>query len=645
MGTKILIVEDQFIEANDLRIILENAGHIVTGIANSYEQACTMLKKQRPDIALLDILLKGALNGIDLAHRLVKLNIPFIYLSANSNPSVLEQAKLTRPSGFLVKPFRALDVLTVLDIANYRHIHQTELLSKQESFISGMLSGLLRSQSNTETKLMRIARAFKPFIPFDFLFIDVDHMNPDLNNVFSLQRVGFDQFVTTTGAKLAIEYSLNSAQWSDWRKEKLFLDNVLLENEDEVKKARIHDDFLRDMTAKTGLKSRIFVPLPTSSGRQMSMRMYCREEQVYTAEHLELLTLLKATLATVIENISWSEVLENRTAAIPALEIPPPCATMSEGIIGSSPKLLRAMDLGTQVAASDMTVLVLGETGVGKEGFVQSIHRTSGRSKNRLVKINCAAIPSTLIESELFGHEKGAFTGAYDRRIGKFEQANGGTIFLDEIGDIPLEVQTKLLRVLQEKEFERIGGRTTIKVDVRVIAATNRDLYKDVVNGTFRMDLFYRLNVFPIVLPPLRERKDDIPLLVSHFLKSYANETQGTVKEFAGGVLERLNKYSWPGNIRELRHVVERSIILSPSNIILYVDIPEESLIQEEAISADPANFLTIEEVDRAHIISALKKCNGKVSGKGGAAEILNLPATTLNSKMKRLGISWKFIY
>jgi DNA-binding NtrC family response regulator len=644
MGSKILIVEDQFVEANDLKIILEGAGHEVTGVAKSYDHACVLLERVKPDIVLLDIYLKGKLTGIDLAIRLSSENIPFIYLSANSNESVLEAAKATRPWGFLVKPFRSKDVLVALDIAEYRHNNQMEVIHKQENLLTNILAGLLLDQSSVQDKLLRVAQAFKPYIPFDLIFIDVDMDSGDLDSLVCLKRTSFDEYVTSSGYQIIDEMKLDYDFYLDWRKRNSTLRNILLQNLDQVLEACKTDSFLTIMKNQSGAQARIIVPLLTEEGVRMSVRFYSKEPQIYTVEHLDLLKPLRTLLCMVIDNI-------RRQSVKGALETGKPKTGISdrvpqpEGIVGNSPKLLRALDQATQVANFDMTVLILGETGVGKEGLVKAIHQMSNRNKKPLIKVNCAAIPALLIESELFGHEKGAFTGAYDRRIGKFEQAQGGTIFLDEIGEIPLDTQTKLLRVLQEKELERIGGRATIKIDVRVIAATNRDLHKDIADGRFRMDLFYRINVFPIVLAPLRERKEDIPLLTEYFLEQHAINTRSEAKRLAPNVMQQLINYSWPGNIRELLHIIERNVVLSSSNIISRIDLPADILPAEAHDDLRNETFRTIEEVDRDHIILALRKCNGRVSGKGGAAEILNIPATTLNSKMKKLGISWKFIY
>lgn len=312
-------------------------------------------------------------------------------------------------------------------------------------------------------------------------------------------------------------------------------------------------------------------------------------------------------------------------------------------IIGQSESLKGIFHLIDQVAATDSTVLILGETGTGKELIARAIHNASPRSKELMVKINCAALPASLAESELFGHEKGSFTGAIDRRIGKFELAHNGTLFLDEIGELSLELQVKLLRALQEKEIERIGGKNVIKTNVRILAATNRNLLKEVENGNFRSDLFYRLNVFPISIPPLRERFEDIPHLTSHFVDRIAKKTGRNVNSISKSALNKLMAYPWPGNIRELEHLIERSILLAHGNILKDIHLPK--IDRSESINnGTEQKIKTIHENERDHILSILKRCNGKISGIGGAAEILNIPATTLNSKIKKFKIKREHI-
>jgi transcriptional regulator with GAF, ATPase, and Fis domain len=310
-------------------------------------------------------------------------------------------------------------------------------------------------------------------------------------------------------------------------------------------------------------------------------------------------------------------------------------------IIGSSPPMRAVFAEVRQVAPADTTVLILGETGTGKELIARALHRLSPRKARPLVKLNCAALPAQLIESELFGHEKGAFTGAIDRRIGKFEVASGSTLFLDEIGELPLELQSKLLRAIQEKEIERLGSNKVITCDVRIIAATNRDLGKEVRGGRFRADLYYRLSVFPLTLPPLRERKEDIPLLAMHFVDKYAHKLGRKITGIATGALKEMLSYEWPGNVREMEHVVERATLRATT-----ATLKEMNLVKKESTVSILNHLLTetpilktLDQVEREAILLALQHCQGKIRGKGGAAEILGVIPNTLDYRMKRLGI------
>lgn len=299
-------------------------------------------------------------------------------------------------------------------------------------------------------------------------------------------------------------------------------------------------------------------------------------------------------------------------------------------IIGSSEPMQKVYELMSLVAPTNATVLIMGETGTGKELIARGIHEASARRGQVMVKVNCAALPPNLIESELFGYERGAFTGALERRAGKFELADKGIIFLDEIGELPLGLQVKLLRMIQEREFERLGGKITIRVDVRIIAATNRDLLSETNAGRFRSDLFHRLNVFPILLPPLRERREDIPELAHYFLARYNKNHSGNVAGISAGAMRQLNTYDWPGNVRELENMIERSALLSGGEVLDKVYVPGRK---------KPA-ATTLVEVEKQHILEIIRRCRGKIAGKGGAAELLDIPASTLNSKMKKLGIT-----
>jgi transcriptional regulator with GAF, ATPase, and Fis domain len=302
--------------------------------------------------------------------------------------------------------------------------------------------------------------------------------------------------------------------------------------------------------------------------------------------------------------------------------------------VGSSDALQYVSFRVQQVAPTDATVLILGETGTGKGMAAHAIHELSARKDRPMITVNCAALPANLIESELFGREKGAFTGAHAKQVGRFEVANGGTIFLDEIGEMPLELQAKLLRVLQEGEFERLGSPRTIKVDARVIASTARDLKAEIRSNRFREDLFYRLNVFPITMPPLRMRRDDIPELVRYFVEKYARKIGRPIKSIPKAVTKSLQEYSWPGNVRELEHVIERAVITSTGTVLRLADAFEPGAVSPKE---EPVGDLAA--MERNHILKVLQNTRWKINGQGGAAAVLKLHPNTLRFRMKKLGI------
>lgn len=455
MNKKILVVEDQFVEANNLQEILQLAGYNVFPIARSVAAAIQIIERQKPDMVLVDIYLQGDRTGIDLALYLRERDIPFVFVSANSNQQILDAAKKTRPYGFLVKPFRQKDVLVMLDIAGYLHSQEKEAADRR-----------MRSDASG--------------------------------------KAAFD---------------------NDYRH-----------------------------------------------------------------------------------------------------------------IIGVSHNMAEVMNNVRIVGPTDTSVLILGESGTGKELIARAIHDCSLRREQPMVVINCGALPQNLIESDLFGHEKGAFTNAATRKTGKFELADKGTIFLDEIGELPLDAQVKMLRVLQEHEVEPIGGRLK-KVDVRIIAATNRNLEAEVAAGRFRLDLYYRLNVFPVEVPPLRERKADILSLANHFLKVFASRQARAIGEFSPRAVQQLLEYPWPGNVRELENLIERTVLLSKATVIDNVLLPKTQLAK-----TDVPIPKTMEENERDHILSVLEQCNWKLHGPGGAAGVLNINESTLRSRMKKLGIQKNYI-
>ena len=319
----------------------------------------------------------------------------------------------------------------------------------------------------------------------------------------------------------------------------------------------------------------------------------------------------------------------------------PPCtlepATSERAIVGTSDVLKYVLGRVGQVAATHATVLLLGEPGTGKELMAREIHRQSPRSNRKFVVVDCGALPPSLIESELFGRERGAFTGAHTSQAGRFELADGGTIFLDEIGDLPLGLQPKLLRVLQEGQFERLGSTRTVNIDVRVIAATNRDLVDDVCRGKFRQDLFYRLNVFPITLPALRERREDLPELTRHFCSRVARQMGKTIERIAPGTLQAFERYEWPGNIREFENVIQQGIILSRDGVLDLSDFSREP--PRRSMPSADHHLQSLIDVQRAHIRRALETTSWRIEGTSGAARILGLCASTLRTRMKKLGI------
>jgi transcriptional regulator with GAF, ATPase, and Fis domain len=364
------------------------------------------------------------------------------------------------------------------------------------------------------------------------------------------------------------------------------------------------------------------------------------QDEAFTQRHLSILEHCIAQISLTLDNLLAFEQLRQEKIY---LEEEIHTQHNFEEIVGTSSALREVLQKVSQVAPTNSTVLIQGETGTGKELIARAIHNLSPQKNRTLLKVNCAALSPQLIESELFGHEKGSFTGATEKRIGKFELADGGTIFLDEIGELPPELQAKILRVLQEKEIERIGGNHIIRVDIRIVAATNRDLLSEISAGNFRSDLFYRLNVFPINLPPLRERREDIPLLAMHFLQKFTKKIHKNIQGFSDASLEEMLGYNWPGNVRELEHFVERAVILSEDKT-LKIYIAQDGTHSTKGKSSDKARIKTLQELETEHILTVLRLCGGKIRGEDGAAVTLDIKPTTLESRMKKWGIKKEYI-
>lgn len=649
MKGKILIVEDEFIVASDLRMILEKAGHQICGIASSVPKALEIIQLKKPAWVFLDIQLSGKLTGIDLAWQLIEMEIPFIYVSANSNQSVLETAKATKPYGFLVKPFREKDVLVTLDIANYRHENNLGAKLIRELDLQTTIVDILDNTSDIQKKLGWILIALKNHISFDYGAICWEIPGDEMMKSFAfidkgngLEYVSIDSLSDLAG-KTTVEIK-NAKKAAVAIHRVTFFCNRTFEEMIGV------NPFRKIVSRTFDLESALIVPVKIAHKGTCIFSFYSHEPDGFNQEHLVLIDRLKLLLARIADNC-----MAGFHGAAKLMPVPPPQVVtekldfkkitgeeQSISLIGSS---LSFGDVKKQVgivAPFDISVLVLGESGTGKESIAQAIHRFSSRRNSPIVKVNCAAIPATLMESELFGHEKGAFTGAVARRIGKFEQAIGGTIFLDEIGELPLDLQVKLLCVLQEKEIVRLGGSQIIKTDVRVVAATNRNLEKEVAEGRFRLDLYYRLNVFPITLPPLRDRKEDINELANYFLEKLSAKIGKEVTAIAEQAYDDLNNYDWPGNIRELENLMERSVLLTTGSTLMEVDLPGKEM-PDSTTYAIEGKVKTIREMEKDYILSILKKCKGRIGGPGGAAELLDIPPTTLISKINKLGIVKKF--
>jgi len=646
MNKKVLIVEDEFIVANNLRQVLQRFGYEVSGIAASAAEAEEGLQKYKPDIVLLDIRLQGERSGIDIARKLKEQGIAFIYLSANSSQKVLEEVKTTEPYGFLVKPFRKKDLQVMLDIAWYRHKHSLETRTNQESLLQRQLMQI-GPQPDNRQRLLEIARIMQSYIPFDLI---TSGLRPFDNGQFrdnGYLRIGFDEYqfigekellTITNMKKTALTVILANGHAGG--------NTFIYKNDPDFEK--FNTPSLHKTLCETfKLQSYLVFPVVLNNGQSFHYCFYSRQGDIYTNNHIDLLNGLRMRLTELAEKMIDAENPAGlqRSQVHPFERLQGGAASHVEfrDIIGNHHALLAALDLTAQVAPFNTSVLILGESGTGKEKLAESIHLLSPRKNGPYVKVNCGAIPATLIESELFGHEKGAFTGATEKRKGRIEQADGGTIFLDEIGELSPDMQVKILRFLQEKEIQYLGGGSAMRVNVRIVAATNRNLEQEVAAGNFRLDLYYRLNVFPITLPPLRERRTDIEALAIFFAEKFCGEFNRPFAGISGSMMESMIAYDWPGNIRELENVLEQSVVLNDgkSKLELRRTLPHKLSELPEKLTVNTLEDVRHiqRETEREYIISILKKANGRIRGVNGAAELMNMKPSTLESRMTRLNI------
>lgn len=507
------------------------------------------------------------------------------------------------------------------DLTEHRHA---------EGSLLHEITNVLVSNLDIRRLLSAISASIRQLMPHDYASLALyDEKSGELR----LQPLDdpYTRELLPSGMLLPVEGT--PAGWAFTNRKPLVRD--LLETDDFVPEVR------RRLTG-LGLKSACWLPLIAGDRVLGTLSVGVRREHAFTDRNVYLLKEVANQIAIAIDNAltfrNITELKDRLEEEKRYLEEELRTAYNFEEIIGESPGLKRVLKQAETVAPTNATVLILGETGTGKELVARAIHNMSARRERTFVKLNCAAIPTGLLESELFGHEKGAFTGAIAQKVGRAELAHQGTLFLDEVGDIPLELQPKLLRVLQEKEFERLGGTRTVSVDVRLIAATNRDLGQMVADQRFRRDLYYRLNVFPVVLPPLRERPEDIPTLARYFVQKYAPRMNKRIQTIPAETMEAFTRWCWPGNIRELENFIERAVILSQGPI-LQAPLGELKAPREEA---KPARETTLESAEREHIIRMLREAGGVIGGPHGAAARLGIKRTTLNGMMRRLGISRK---
>ncbi|GAB4021268.1 sigma 54-interacting transcriptional regulator [Spirosoma koreense] len=564
----------------------------------------------------------------------------------NSMTTIILSSALA--DGFTQKDYQAVSLITPqIALALDSLLAYEELEARQQiKAIELTIVNAFWNGSDLKTILAQVAGSINELMPVDLVALYQVGRSSETVAIDSLVHKEAGSFIALTEQRLLHQYGIQRA---DWKQALSDMRSWLIKPTLSVGcqfTAGDPENATNSLYRKLGLQSAMYVPIFIKDQPMASLVLASRAPYSFTYKDLSTLQDISIQMGMALENLLAFERIKILSEQ---LELEKTYLTEEiktthnfEEIVGVSSALHTVFKSIGQVAPTDSTVLILGETGTGKELVARAIHNLSSRKGRTIIKVNCAALPAQLIESDLFGHERGSFTGAIEKRIGKFELANGGTLFLDEIGELPLELQAKLLRAIQEKEIERLGGKGPIQIDTRIIAATNRNLLQEVANGRFRSDLYYRLNVFPIIVPPLRERPDDIRPLAMHFLRRISKKLGKPLTSIANTSLQQLLTYPWPGNIRELEHVLERAAILSPTATLELAEPLRTSPFTNSPIitSLSVEEVQPIDETMRAAILAALAKSGNRIRGRGGAAELLNLKPTTLEARMKKLNIA-----
>ncbi len=626
---RILLVEDN---AGDARLLgemlsAEPQGGFQLIHALRMSEAVIHLTEGKIDVVLLDLGLPDA-HGLNSVRRVVAAapEVALIVLTGLNDDELAAQAIREGAQDYLIKgQVNDLTLGQVIGFAIKNHKRQTEERKHAEdASLQTFRNKVFGVNVDLQKLLLATSTAIEQNVPHDFAGIMLYHLDKaSLHLQFvEIGEQGFDE-----GIDRVIPLANSPAETVMRTRKSIILDTLT--------DTHYSPESILHLTSK-GVRSGCWVPLLYQGTAIGALMVGSRRELAFTQQGENLLDQIGSQIVTAVQNASLyrtDESLAREQEEQVELEADLSLEHEFEDIVGESAELKQVLKDIETVAPTSATVLIQGETGTGKELLARAIHQLSPRHARTFVKLNCAAIPAGLLESELFGHEKGAFTGAFAQKKGRIELAHEGTLFLDEVGELPLDLQPKLLRALQEREIERLGGTRSISVDVRLVAATNRDLAQMVAQREFRSDLYYRLKVFPILAPALRQRRSDIPVLVRHFVAKYSRRMERTITNIRPEAMEALVKWAWPGNIRELENFVERAVILSRGPTLHII------LAELEPIEGSHVEATTMEEAERQHIVRVLRETKGMIGGPGGAAERLALKRTTLNSKLKKLGI------